>query len=97
MLRWDGRAIISHVDDNILLKCTLQHTENPSSAASLAQLRILGKHTAEELVREVAWSPDSQKLATLTEKAVRIWNVVVWLSILNPEATLLIFLIGWHS
>lgn len=73
---WDGRAIISHVDDNILLKCTLQHTENPSSAASLAQLRILGKHTAEELVREVAWSPDSQKLATLTEKAVRIWNVV---------------------
>lgn len=79
VLRWDGRAVISHVDDKISHKCTLQHAEisDLSSSTNLFQLRILGKHTAGELVREVAWSPDSKKLATLTEKAVRIWNVEV--------------------
>lgn len=40
-------------------------------------IRTLRESAAEMSIRQVAWSPDSKKLATRTEKVIRLWDTAV--------------------
>ncbi|CEL60749.1 WD-repeat protein, putative [Rhizoctonia solani AG-1 IB] len=79
---WDGRALISSINQNISLKFPLDHSQNNGKDSSDQpqddqQSPTVGKPPIEEAsvqVREVAWSLDGMMLATRTSEVVRIWD-----------------------
>lgn len=83
--RWDGRALISSINQNISLKFPLDHSQNNGKDSSDQpqddqQSPTVGKPPIEEAsvqVREVAWSLDGMMLATRTSEVVRIWDAEV--------------------